>query len=1378
MARKRRRRKKFSPFRMSQRFQKSIIVALGVFLIAIFAVPFRGACRRFGSGERDPRAVAARIGERTITIGELDDVRLRFQRTFRNPLTEGQALLRMAQVYEAERAGIRVSDEEVKDAIRNVIFPRNVRIEYVIAENRAFEEEGSVTPEEVEAFYRKHRDTHFRRRDRSYRPFGEVREAIARELRAKKAGAKARQALVELKKKVEAIIGREAEGAFQRFALESNLIPNETPLFTARTALGALSHILEAPGIFERVFTQPIGKPSEPLPLTGGYCIFRVVARTRGFGPDGGFHPESEGWVDEGYGTLNVKSYEKVLNERMLTEPDLWKTVREDIALTVPWLVLRDSARTLPGDTIRDRFRRNNTRAVVAYFAMRTSDFTGAVRPTDDELRTFYNQRKNFPRTPQRVGYLQPPRVRIQYVLGQKNVIAQALSEGALRAFYERNRTDFKGSFEQARREVRDRLAALELMTITSRIAGLATAEADRDKSPDLVVLAGQAARQSGGAFECRTTPFFSAGEAETVVPELRGGKLANALFGEEGRRYVLPGAKRKSGTRVISPPLECKAGRFFFRVLDRRRSAEVPYENINKATREQLIEDLCRHKGFGQAQEKAREYRTKILKAAFERFAQQVAAKPVQSEFLKPGSPIASLGRPVPAIYDPLALAEPGELSDVVKVGERFVLARLAESDVAKGLRLELVAFGPDDLKSPYEPSTFEVRACYEDDPYPYLDPPEPIPFRKVADEIRKVLTRRRALAIATERVNGALADLLASKKPDPPTIAAKHKLVVYPDVKADLARTETTPYIGKAAGFRDAVTAPALRPGEVSRPLASAQGRFLFVLKKRDAKSATIDVAAAVYDKIARKVKLDEKEVRQYYDAHRETAYVTKDEIKAAPRWQDLPSRVRDRARKRLRDQWAKKPLLARLSQLRDSLVLEAFRTFPASSPLTISRQLKPTVLTMDPFPLSKPQGLFRRRPELLKAVRSLKVGEVSPPLEMEGGVLLAFVAERKPKDIITLDLATISFWDVTIRDEEPDDAELRKHYEANKDRFREPDRLQVRYLAVNYAELEKRLTVTEEELRKDYKRRVANGEFQDFKKLPDRVFLPFEKVKDQVRHSLLNRKARAQADKLLAQANKTLGKQGAKADFKKVAAKLAPLQAGVSSPFTREEKWPVKPVGVALQLAKRAFAAKEAELVGPIRGADGACLLRREKLRKGPVRPFDKVRHEIEDDLVKQRTTERARAAAAKLRERVVAALKQAKDRREAFRAAVEAEPLNIELSAPVRVTLSRPVYPLFAGRGKPSVITGLGAMPKPGLLQAIFRLRPARLTPVVGDPDRSACYVALLTRLLRPGKMSERDLVETISILGQMTLGPRGIIEFSWSEYLRTRFGKVR
>ena len=45
MARKPRRRRKFAPLRMSQRFQKTMIVALGVLLMVVFALP-RDAWRR------------------------------------------------------------------------------------------------------------------------------------------------------------------------------------------------------------------------------------------------------------------------------------------------------------------------------------------------------------------------------------------------------------------------------------------------------------------------------------------------------------------------------------------------------------------------------------------------------------------------------------------------------------------------------------------------------------------------------------------------------------------------------------------------------------------------------------------------------------------------------------------------------------------------------------------------------------------------------------------------------------------------------------------------------------------------------------------------------------------------------------------------------------------------------------------------------------------------------------------------------------------------------------------------------------------------------------------------------------------------------------
>jgi len=1673
MARRRRRRTKFSPFRMSQRATKGVLVGLCVFLMVIFFVPFRGACRRSRRGP-DPKDVVAIYDGVKIRYGDIIDLTRRYESVFRpaRRLTRNEAIMLLAEYHEALKAGIRVGDPEVVDTIRNQVFPRRVRVQYAIAEDAAFASKVSVSDQEIKDRYEEVKESRYRNKDGSYKPLEEVRAELLEELRTRKASQAARKTLEEIRRKTLATMGPSLKVVFERLARSRNLTFNETQrLFTWREARAALREVAEAPGILRRVFTDPIGVPSEPLRIPGGWCSFRVVKRTRGFGPDGRFHPEEEGWVRlrEKYGVMNTKSYREVLDELEVTQAELEQTVREDLVRTLLPTVLRDSLLSIPAATLRARYMRDNTRALPAYLAVEAEDFLASVAYTDEDLRAFYDLHKRTPPSPGRPGYLEPERVAIEYVLGRKADIAQALPDEQLRDYFKRRRSFFKEeTFEKAREAVRDRLAEELLMRHLAKIADLAEAERAAGRKVDLATLAAQESRVAYGAFHTRRTPLFSASEAEVLVPELRGADLADILFGEKGKRYAVAGSPPKQGQEWLSEDFKCDQGRFFFRVLERRPSHVVPFDQISQAPRRRLVRDYKRDRAASLASDAAEKLRASVLANAFARVAKALATEPKTTDFLKADSPIPPLGKPLPSLYDQLAVARVGDISDATAASGKLILARLLERDDTKGMKLAVLAVEPAKVPTDYEPSDLELQARYQDDPHAYLPKPKPIPFEKVRDEIVALLTRRRTLDLAKDRIQKALASLVEAKKPDLAALDPKLKLKVKTGVVVDIEKTEATPLIGKAAGFRDALAA--LKPGEVSRILASSRGRFVFILRNRNQKKATIDFAAALYDDIRPEIKVSDKDAKTYYDEHRDTAYVTADEIKPPPQWDELPAKSKQRIKADLVADFAKKSPLERLQAIRSSAVLEAFRRAADELPIMLKRKLTLEVRTVGPFNLAQAPPPFAGNEQ---AIARLKPGQLSKPIPTKDGAVVALMAasgpggrarakvavfdpakflpdipkpgaaalrrfydqhkddylaepqvvadyllaafeprakaiaaalteeecrrhfqahrsdkyqgkdyesvkaqvrsdlaaerahdaarrqaqealdtlkkkpdtpldelatklqlqqgttapfpvadnpktdelgaleltaaslrghkagdlldapiptdkgfavlriasvqparpkpfeevrdqvardararaareaarkaavafltqakassfekaarqakrpprivqtsvldvrrfklpgepvvpdlvaavfaldkpglsrvatdprtgkayvamvlERKPDRLVTLDVVEVPRALLSLKAEGISDDELRKHYEANKQQYRLPERLQAELLVVRYDALRKDITLGEDELRKEYDRSVQAREplCRDWSAAPRVVYLPFEKAKDKVRDSLLAKKARERAAKMLSQALKDLEAGEKRPNLADYASRHKPLKV-VKTPFFDRAAKTFPEIGAAPEVPKLAFAAKPGNLLGPVLGLDGACILRVIGRKPPRVQPLEDVRDQVLADLRRKKAAERALRAAEKLHERIAAALEGAKNPREAFRKAVHDQPLEIEIPKPVTVTLSRPIYPLRAGEGKSNFLTGLGV--KPDLVEAIFDLSPGHLTPVVDDPDKRGSYVAALVRFISPKPPRDTELFLTAF---QLSREIGRMASYSWRTYLAER-----
>jgi len=1476
---RRRKRIKFSPFRIGDRAQKSILATLGVILIILWATGGTRACRRQVRyvGDHAESETWGVIAGEAITYGEIHGLMRRWATVFgREIRTFDEGGFQLAQYYLAREAGIHISDAQVHDEIRNTSFPRRVEVQYAIAETREFEDE---------------------------------LDDLAPAKRQAEARARARRAIQKVKAEVDAVVGGPLQGALKRAATEHNLTFGKTEPFTPRGARRELDAIRDAANITRRVFYEPIGQLSEPLPITGGYCVFRVVLRTRGFGPDGAFYPEQEGWVGYGYGTLNTKSYSELLAEMGIIQADLEQALRERLAIHMLGELVARTAVILPEATLRDRYYRDHTKAVAAYFAVPTRAFTGAVPVAEADLMTFYDEHKRLPRTAAKPGYLEPERVQIEFVLGRKDVLARTLDEATLRRYYERFRDRYPADFEQAAEKVRAEAADHELQRIIGGYAEQAANEAAGGRAPDLEALASRASRDTGGAFEHHRTAPFAADEAENVVPQLRGGKLAEQLFGDEGKQYLAEGEEPRQGAHVISPEFTCDAGRYFFRVLQRIPSRDIPYEEFvaSDANRKLLERDYRQHRAFDQARAAAVSCRTKVGAAALQRLAALVGSQPVATGFLMPEAPIPPLGQPIASLYRQLERGAIGDLSDIVPVGEHHVVARLTDRAPGKGLKLEVLAFRTDALQGDPTPSDYQLQAAYDADPYAFLPKPKPIPFDDVKADIRKLLEQRKALDLATGRVAAAAHDLAAADTPDLAAAAKAHKLTVHADVKVDLAKTEAAPHVGRAAGFHDLVTS--LEVGKASTPLASASGRLLFVLKARDEKTATIDVAGVAYEALAAEAKVEDKDVRAYYDEHRDAAYVTGDTIEEAPPWRSLDDAVRERVTRHVRAEWAKKPMPEKLAAFRVAAIQEAFRTVPARDPLTASTALDLKVRTVGPFPLAAPQGPFAVQAELVDVLRDMEVGTVSKPLRTKNAALLALLAARKPGGKATLSVAVfdapefldttkepsdealeryyaehkdefrdplkdtvLPFTDpkvraritrtvklegarqaahaaaaafraeaarttfdkavaalgekapavrrgitataprlivpqkgecpaladavfalekpgltpvvddadaslvavVSRREVEPmvevdlvmigrsqvgapgmevSDQELAAHYEKHKERFGLPDQLRVEFLAADYLDLAEKLTATDEELRQEYDRSVKAREsrYRDFSK-PGIVFLPFERAKADVRRKVLTDKARAKARTLLDAAAKALRADGAKADLEAYAAKTPGLTAGVTGFFDAEAQV-LEPIGRAADAVKAVFGAKDGEIVGPQIGPDGAALLRRKEFRKAHTPPLKEQRYTVQADLLRERDVARAMEVAATLRDRVIDALAKAQDAREAFRATIEDQPVLADVPLPATVTLTAPFYPLDAGWGRSSAIPGLGE--KPDLNRAIFALRPGELAPVIDDPDRSACYVATLTRRIAPDEPKEMDILEVRSRISRLT-----------------------
>ena len=195
--------------------------------------------------------------------------------------------------------------------------------------------------------------------------------------------------------------------------------------------------------------------------------------------------------------------------------------------------------------------------------------------------------------------------------------------------------------------------------------------------------------------------------------------------------------------------------------------------------------------------------------------------------------------------------------------------------------------------------------------------------------------------------------------------------------------------------------------------------------------------------------------------------------------------------------------------------------------------------------------------------------------------------------------------------------DDA--RAFYTQNRERFRQPAMVKVRYVYFTISEARKSVTVTDSEVAEYYDRTKAK--YLDEKKQPK----PFAEVKDEVKQDLLDLRAeRLAGDRATAFSVKLVHEPGTpNPDFDKIAA-----DSGVAPHETDffDLRSPVSGVGTNQQFNQAAFAlAPDMPFSDPVRGEDGFYVLEYVASRASQIPPFEQVKNKVIDAIKRERAFE---------------------------------------------------------------------------------------------------------------------------------------------------------
>ncbi len=184
---------------------------------------------------------------------------------------------------------------------------------------------------------------------------------------------------------------------------------------------------------------------------------------------------------------------------------------------------------------------------------------------------------------------------------------------------------------------------------------------------------------------------------------------------------------------------------------------------------------------------------------------------------------------------------------------------------------------------------------------------------------------------------------------------------------------------------------------------------------------------------------------------------------------------------------------------------------------------------------------------------------------------------------------------------------DDEIKKYYDEHKDQFKEPEKIQIKYLKLTPDVLAPEMDVTDKEIEDYY-----NGHKSSF----------FEREKRKVRHILIKVGNKKDLEKAKKEAEEILNKIKKGEDFVKLAKKYS---QGPSAKDGGDIGW-IKRGDTVKEFEDVAFSLKKGEVGGPVKTRFGYHIIKVEEIQKAHYKKLDEVKDEIKQTIAKQKAQEK--------------------------------------------------------------------------------------------------------------------------------------------------------
>lgn len=315
---------------------------------------------------------------------------------------------------------------------------------------------------------------------------------------------------------------------------------------------------------------------------------------------------------------------------------------------------------TVSEQEVLEDYQRKNSKFDLTYVPVTTTDLAQSIKPTDDELKAYFEQnKKNY--------YIDAPQKKIRYIFVNTTKIGEKipLTDAELQAEYANVPADKKQ-------------AGVEGQQIVLRIP---KPELEAQVAQKANEIATQAKKDDGKVSEEAFTQLVN-GYSEDAASKARGGKLAGLV--KENKQNPTDPYQRLLTMQPgdVSEPIKFE-NRYF--ILRRGEAVPKTFEDAKK----EIEISLRNRKGYAAAAELAQKIdddlkQTKDVQATAQKFAAQAnmsAAEMVrETGFVKPGDTVENIGNSPQFEEGIVNLANPNDVGEKTPIQNGFAIPMLVE--------------------------------------------------------------------------------------------------------------------------------------------------------------------------------------------------------------------------------------------------------------------------------------------------------------------------------------------------------------------------------------------------------------------------------------------------------------------------------------------------------------------------------------------------------------------------------------------------------------------------------------------------------------------------------------------------------------------------